>query len=56
MENWRDKINEITDTLEQGASVKLTKATAYHEGYVQACEDFVRAMRLKLLDEMEEVR
>lgn len=34
-----EKINEIVDMLEGKASKDLQRATAYHDGYVQACED-----------------
>lgn len=40
-----DKIHEITDMLEQRAHSELQKATSFHNGYVQACEDFGRALR-----------
>lgn len=43
---WIDKVHEITDTLEGMANVKLQEATAYHKGYMKACEDFGREMRL----------
>lgn len=46
---WADKVNEITDVLEQKA-VKdcdncVTKAQSYRDGYIQGCEDFGREMR-----------
>lgn len=45
---WIDKVNEIGNSLEHDANIelqeKIHKAKAYHEGYVQACEDFVREM------------
>jgi len=44
-----DKVHEITDQLESESSKKLNyemhRAQAYHDGYVQACEDFGRMMR-----------
>ena len=43
-----EKTNEITDRLEHEASKKLNEAQAYHKGYVQACEDFGRAIRLEV--------
>jgi len=52
---WVDATNEIADDLEHQSSVKLNKeiatAQARHEGYVQACEDFGRAMRKKISQE-----
>lgn len=42
---WVDKVHEITDRLEHQAGIELQKATSYHKGYVQACEDFGREMR-----------
>lgn len=45
---WIDKVSEIADTLEGMANMKLQEATAYHKGYVQACEDFGREMRLAI--------
>lgn len=42
-----NKTNEITDRLEHEASKKLNEAQAYYKGYVQACEDFGRALRLE---------
>ena len=46
---WLDKTHEITDGLEERAKLKMneeiTKAKAYHDGYIQACEDFGKAMR-----------
>lgn len=49
-----DKVNEITDALEHKANAELQKATAYHNGFMQACEDFGRAIRQELIDENEE--
>lgn len=43
-----DKSYEITDMLQQASSEKLNEAQAYHKGYVQACEDFGKALRLKM--------
>lgn len=43
---WIDRVHEITDTLEHAANMELQKATAYRDGYVKACEDFGREMRL----------
>lgn len=41
-----DEVNKITDMLEHKASEDcdkgILKATAYRDGYVQACEDFRR--------------
>lgn len=45
-----EKTNEITDQLEHEASKKLNEAQAYHKGYVQACEDFGRALRLAVYE------
>lgn len=46
---WVDKTHEITDMLEKSAYEKMDseilKTRAYCEGYVQACEDFGKAMR-----------
>lgn len=46
---WADKTEEITNELEHNANIKLnkeiTQAQAYHDGYVQACEDFSRRIR-----------
>lgn len=41
------KTNEIIDQLEHEASKKLNEAQAYYKGYVQACEDFGRALRFE---------
>lgn len=46
-----EKTNEITDKLEHEASNKLNEAQAYHKGYVQACEDFGRALRLEIYEQ-----
>lgn len=46
-----NKTNEITDRLEHEASKKLSEAHAYHKGYIQACEDFGRALRLEIYDQ-----
>ena len=46
-----DKVHEITDMLEHQANAKLNEATAYHNGYVHACEDFGRAIRQELIEE-----
>ena len=52
---WIDKVHEITDALENKASIKkskeLEKVNAYYEGYTQACEDFGRAMRQAISEE-----
>lgn len=48
-----DKVHEITDTLEHKANAELQKATAYHNGYMQACEDFGRAIRQELIGKNE---
>lgn len=45
-----NKSNEITDMLQQASSKRLNEAQAYHEGYMQACEDFGRALRLEMYD------
>ena len=45
-----DKVHEIVEALERKANVELQRATAYHNGYIQACEDFGRAIRQELLD------
>lgn len=45
------KTNEITDRLEHEASKKLNEAQEYHKGYVQACEDFGRALRLEMYEQ-----
>lgn len=46
---WVDKVHEITNQLESESSKKLNseiqRAQAYHDGYVQACEDFGKIMR-----------
>lgn len=44
------KTNEITDRLEHEASKKLNEAQAYHKGYIQACEDFGRALRIEVYE------
>lgn len=49
------KTNEITDRLEQESSKKLNEAQAYHKGYIQACEDFGRALRLEVYDLNEDL-
>ncbi len=49
-----DKVYEIVEALERKANVELQRATAYHNGYIQACEDFGRAIRQELLDVGEE--
>lgn len=49
-----DKVYEITDMLENQANANLQKATAYHNGYVKACEDFGRAIRDLLYEQNEE--
>jgi hypothetical protein len=46
---WIDFTHEIANSLENRASLKLNsdmeKAQAEYKGYVQACEDFAKAMR-----------
>ena len=49
---WVDKVHEITDTLEHQANTELQKATSYHKGYMQACEDFGREMRRMISEEL----
>lgn len=51
---WVDKVHEITDTLEHQANTELQKATSYHKGYMQACEDFGREMRRLISEELGE--
>lgn len=46
-----EKTNEIADRLEHEASKKLNEAQSYHKGYVQACEDFGRALRLEVYEQ-----
>lgn len=48
------KTNEITDRLEHEATKKLNEAQAYHKGYIQACEDFGRALRLEVYEQNED--
>ena len=47
-----EKVHEITNELEKRASLQLnleiTKAQNYHDGYVQACEDFGKWVRAEL--------
>ena len=50
----RDEVYEITDMLERKANDELNKATAYHAGYIKACEDFGREIRRRLLEEQKE--
>ena len=40
-----DNAHETADMLESMANMDLLKAQAYHNGYVQAREDFGREMR-----------
>jgi len=46
---WLDKTHEIADTLQREAAIQcgkeMERATAYKDGYVQACEDYAREMR-----------
>lgn len=51
-----NKSNEITDMLQQESSKKLNEAQAYHKGYVQACEDYGRALRLEVYEQNENIR
>lgn len=51
-----DKIHEITDQLERQAGIELQKATSYHDGYIKACEDFGRVMRMTIMEGQEEGR
>lgn len=51
VEEWTDKVHEITDTLERQASIEMQKVTSYHKGYIQACEDFGREMRRVISEE-----
>lgn len=51
VEEWTDKVHEITDTLERQASIEMQKITSYHKGYIQACEDFGREMRRVISEE-----
>lgn len=52
---WVDATHEIANSMEHQSSVKLNRtiaeANARHEGYVQACEDFAKAMRQKISEE-----
>lgn len=50
------KTNEITDRLEHEATKKLNEAQAYHKGYIQACEDFGRALRLEVYEQNEKYK
>lgn len=49
-----DKIHEITDQLERQAGIELQKSMSYHAGYIKACEDFGRAMRMTIIEDQEE--
>ena len=49
-----DRIYEITDVLQQKANNELQKAVSFHNGYIQACEDFGRAVRSEILDHEKE--
>lgn len=49
-----DKVYEIEEALEGKANIELQRATAYHKGYIQACEDFGRAIRQELFNVEEE--
>lgn len=49
-----DRVNNITDELQHEAEEKLAKEQAYYGGYIQACEDFGRRMRMEIAKEAEE--
>ena len=51
-----NELHEIADMLEHQANAKLNEATAYRNGYVQACEDFGRAIREKLIGEKTRIK
>ena len=43
--NLIDISHDITIELQHEASIKLSEARAYYDGYVKACEDFGRRIR-----------
>lgn len=49
-----DKVYEIVEAIERKANVELQRAIAYHNGYIQACEDFGREMRRMISEERGE--
>ena len=46
-----DMTHEITDELQRNASIKLSEARAYYDGYVQASEDYGRRLRAELINQ-----
>ena len=51
-----DQTHEIAVMLETQANIELQKATSYHNGYIQACEDFGRALRNSIYESKEDVK
>lgn len=49
-----DMSHKITDKLQHEASMKLQREMAYHDGYIQACEDFGRRLRQSIYEENNE--
>lgn len=49
-----DETHKITEALENEATKKLNDAQAYYKGYVQACEDYGRRIRMMVYDNPEE--
>ena len=48
-----DETHKITDALEHEATLKLKDAQAYYKGYIQACEDYGRKIRMMVIAEGE---
>lgn len=46
-----DETHKITDQLEHEAALKLKDAQEYYKGYVQACEDYGRRIRMMVIAE-----
>ena len=53
MSEMTDKVYEIQDELERRAKIELQEATTYHKGYIKACEDFSRALRIAVIEVQE---
>ncbi len=53
VKDWQDKVEDIANLLqknaEQKCQIEVSRATNYRDGYVQGCEDLLRAIRLEIL-------
>lgn len=52
--NWKDKVEDICDELEEKADMEMSKKVSevqeYNKGYHKACEDFLSRLKVMKME------